>query len=803
MGMSSGITIGQVQGVINQISSQLYNATNQILQYVGNTTNQQNQYFSSVINSLIGGINSINSNVINNANRTINDVRASIIQSNYDIKNELRLAESRITNSIYAVNANVNSQFSILNNFIASRLADSVTANAQTVSKATNIITDKIQQSIVIDQQNTQTILNAISAINAGNTQALNNFLNNINSNLITQLNANLNQTKQAITSSENSIKSSIAIQKTDFDAQFSGIRQQISTLSQNVQQTGDIGDILTAPFKMLDVIGQVFSGLLTLPADIGKSLAKINEIYVKLSRNEYDGYNEFIADMNSMAGAGKVTELFWNIGKVVYLFTIGLVKSYDAFGDNIATLSRDEANSTLLTSEQILTWFVRFGDSPNEIDKDLRKLGYSDENVRRLKNIAFPILPAELVRFLWLNERITEDYHDSVLKELGYNSGQIHTIKESYFLTPSTSDLILMAVREAFSPEIAAKFGQYDDYPTKLTQYAKRNGLTEDWSKAFWAAHWKLPSAEQGFEMLHRKIISQDELELLLRANDVMPFWREKLIQLNYSPLRLVDIRNFYKEGVINREEMFKEYQSRGYDKQHAAWAVEYTIKSIDGGNDDEQTATRLLTQSVIVKAFNTGRFDRKQAIAELNKLKYSNEKAGLILDLYASQSAIESEDKVIEDNRKRIIKLSLDAYSRRLIDIDEVTAILLNNGYTQHQVDLELGATDYENELGIKQTIMKYFAELFVTYQVDEQQFTIMLSERGFSQGEVNRALQEYGAIRAIRNKMPTLDTFRRWFGNGVISGDTFIRGLKGLGYNDVWINYYVLEIIGGTEQ
>ncbi|GAH07016.1 unnamed protein product, partial [marine sediment metagenome] len=74
-----------------------------------------------------------------------------------------------------------------------------------------------------------------------------------------------------------------------------------------------------------------------------------------------------------------------------------------------------------------------------------------------------------------------------------------------------------------------------YEDYPKPLETWAAKKGLSKEWSQRYWAAHWSLPSASQGFEMLHRGIINQSDLNMLLRALDVMPFWREKLTGIAY----------------------------------------------------------------------------------------------------------------------------------------------------------------------------------------------------------------------------------------------------------------------------
>lgn len=144
----------------------------------------------------------------------------------------------------------------------------------------------------------------------------------------------------------------------------------------------------------------------------------------------------------------------------------------------------------------------------------------------------------------------------------------------------PPVADLITMAVREAFSPVIAARFGQYEDYPDDLTQFAQQQGISEEWSRRYWAAHWSLPSPQQGFEMLHRGVINEADLNLLLRALDIMPFWRDKLIQISYNPLTRVDVRRMYGLGVLNESELTEAYRAIGYTQQNAERLRDFTIK-------------------------------------------------------------------------------------------------------------------------------------------------------------------------------------------------------------------------------
>lgn len=172
----------------------------------------------------------------------------------------------------------------------------------------------------------------------------------------------------------------------------------------------------------------------------------------------------------------------------------------------------------------------------------------------------------------------------------------------------PPVADIIMMAVREAFSPGIAARFGQYEDFPREFARYAKMQGLSEEWAERYWAAHWGLPSPQQGFEMLHRGVIDRDDLDLLMKAQDIMPFWREKMVQIAYRPLTRVDVRRMYKEGILSEEEVFTAYRDHGYSHENAKNMTEFTIAYV-------LTQQSKFTAADVVKAYTQRMIDNNEA--------------------------------------------------------------------------------------------------------------------------------------------------------------------------------------------
>lgn len=211
-------------------------------------------------------------------------------------------------------------------------------------------------------------------------------------------------------------------------------------------------------------------------------------------------------------------------------------------------------------------------------------------------------------------------------LRKVGIHPDYYGLYQELAHQIPPVADIITMAVREAFTPDIAAKFGQYEDFPKDLELWAGKKGLSPEWSQRYWAAHWNLPSPMQGFEMLHRGVINVNELNMLLRALDVMPFWRDKLTRIAYRRLTRVDIRRMYKTGVLDEKAMYESYLEHGYTPENAVRMSEFTIR---------QTLATLskFTTGDIIKAFTNRIVSRSEAISLLRMINISDEDARYIV--------------------------------------------------------------------------------------------------------------------------------------------------------------------------
>lgn len=241
--------------------------------------------------------------------------------------------------------------------------------------------------------------------------------------------------------------------------------------------------------------------------------------------------------------------------------------------------------------------------------------------------------------------------YLQDDLRRVGIHPDYFNVYETLAHRIPPIADIITMAVREAFTPTIAKRFGQYEDFPPDFAKYAQQQGLSEEWAERYWAAHWGLPSPQQGFEMLHRGVIDEGDLQLLMKAQDIMPFWRDKMTAIAFRPLTRVDVRRMYKEGILDDKGVYQAYLNVGYNEENAEAMTEFTIAYV-------LTQQSKFTTGDVVKAYTSRMIDEREASSLLNMLGVRRDDINYILgtaDYKREWALIEAKSKAIRNLYRR----------------------------------------------------------------------------------------------------------------------------------------------------
>jgi len=289
----------------------------------------------------------------------------------------------------------------------------------------------------------------------------------------------------------------------------------------------------------------------------------------------------------------------------------------------------------------------------------------------------------------------------------------------------PSITDIVRFAVREVYTPEIRAKYGLDEDLPEIFLTEAKKLGLDEEQARNYWAAKWVLPSVELGYEMLHRGVIDEDELKILLRVQDIMPYWRDKLIKISYRPYTRVDVRRMYRIGVLSRDEVKRAYLDIGYDDEKAERMTEFTVAWAD-------EEPRTLSRTMIERAYSAGEISRETAILLLQKLGYDKENAELIIRL--------KELKELEEVREDLIDVIVANFKAGTITQAEAITRLdqlgIRASYREKLIATALRAREKAMKLPSKADVLAWFQLKLI----DEQTYRDYLRALGYREKDID---------------------------------------------------------------
>jgi len=250
----------------------------------------------------------------------------------------------------------------------------------------------------------------------------------------------------------------------------------------------------------------------------------------------------------------------------------------------------------------------------------------------------------------------------------------------------PSPSDVIVWAVREAFSPDVVARWGLDEAYPAELDTWGRAVGWTPEVLRYYWRAHWQWPSPTQAAEFVHRTNVpwwtgpkfTEDDYKMILRLADYVPGTIPLFLSTLYNPFTRVDIRRMHKLGVLSDADLVHAYKELGYDDWHAQKLAEFTIRY---NADEEPSEERLLSRSLIERAYDLGLIDDEEAIRMFQDLGYSADKAHLIVSILKADKDM--------DRASDLISLYITQFKNGIIDEPKLRRKLIDLGLSMDMIE------------------------------------------------------------------------------------------------------------------
>lgn len=242
-----------------------------------------------------------------------------------------------------------------------------------------------------------------------------------------------------------------------------------------------------------------------------------------------------------------------------------------------------------------------------------------------------------EMAQMLFRGELSAQGFSDG-LKALDYAPTWRSKLETILRPIPPLSDMIRFAVRDVYTPSTVQTFGLNDDYPAVFSQQAALHGMSDEYARQYWAAHWRLPSALQGYRMLWRGIITQAQLSTLLKALDYPPFWRDRLEQLAHIVPGRIDLKRMLKLDILTADEVEAGYRRLGYDAVDAKRMRDIAEAELATGTVTQKWAERARSglYSAAHSDYMDGNADQAAAQAMLAELGATSAEQGTILRIW-----------------------------------------------------------------------------------------------------------------------------------------------------------------------
>ena len=286
----------------------------------------------------------------------------------------------------------------------------------------------------------------------------------------------------------------------------------------------------------------------------------------------------------------------------------------------------------------------------------------------------------------------ISEAKKNEELAKLGYTAEQIVLLDKLTEAYPSASDIIRFAVREVFNEEVVGKYGYDQDIPKTYLEWAKKLGLSEEFAKWYWRAHWEIPSPSQAIELLSRGIIEPEDLDTILKIHDIAPYWRPRLLALAYDPYTRVDVRRMYELGILTDEDLIKAAKAVGY-------ATKEDLERLKRLIGDPTVAERLFVGSAeayaewiksevlepwrndviraIRRAYVNGLISRDKAKEYLMSVGFNPKLLEMVLDMWEVAEALDAlSDRItelVESCKKGLIEIENMVDELRRLGVEE----------------------------------------------------------------------------------------------------------------------------------
>jgi len=316
-----------------------------------------------------------------------------------------------------------------------------------------------------------------------------------------------------------------------------------------------------------------------------------------------------------------------------------------------------------------------------------------------------------------------------SDLRDQGWDDSRIEALKFITQFIPNADEQTLWLAREVYEPEMVKKYGLDDELPVYSNTDFNKIGVTPEQMTNKWRAHWQHASWIQIVEMLYRGLITEADVYEWFKLVEIVPHWRDLLMQSAYAWPTRVDVRRWWDMRTITEERLRELYAGMGYRGEnlddYVTWTKVYTEfpsllarwqkgwislddicrqlrdlgipeervevfiqEKLKAEEPERTSADRSITITDIYKGVRTELISRSEAIELLQELGFDEDEADYKLAVNVPADEVESVVLARKISKSDI----LAGLKADIIDEDEARTKLLELRYVAADVQLLL---------------------------------------------------------------------------------------------------------------
>ena len=280
----------------------------------------------------------------------------------------------------------------------------------------------------------------------------------------------------------------------------------------------------------------------------------------------------------------------------------------------------------------------------------------------------------------------------------------------------PTPQDIVNFLAHEVFEKGMIDKYGLESEWETIDKEWAKKIGLDEDILHLYWLNHWQHASLSSVYEMLHRDLITVEDVDEYYRLVEIPEYWRDKLTELSWNVPNRIEIRmmaryldlpkadvekmlqyaglkeefrsdaadfmiimglqgywsKMYSNGWLSSEELLAEIEAKGVSPAIADKVFRYIVKE---EKPERVTKERDLTKSEIYRGIKKSKITREFGTALIQAMNYDEWEAKFLVD---TNVPVDTEDKVIDARELSKADILKGLKVKELTEGDAVTRLV-----------------------------------------------------------------------------------------------------------------------------